>query len=473
MSLGMTTVQANMTTAMVTVTGFNVAGNTTLTLTASHPLYEPESIEVSVDVDLRSIELSADPSLEIASGMSAELMITATPAVTITIISDGTGIASVPESAARFELEGGVNNSTRINVSGVSSGNTTLTIEATADGHTTKTATVNVEVLDPLFIEAEVVSATTFNVTEGENIQINVNPNLIRDDVTTVTISIEATTGTTGLTVIPSSLELKFTDPTMSQLVTVTAADDNDYTGDRDATLRLTATGYAAATVPIRILDNDLVVTVTDRDGGFSISVDEGSDVELVINVDPAVPDSRDLDVNLSYTNITGTPETRSITVSASSTGQSFSIPVGNDGIAAQATRTFNVLIEPDSSYDVRRPSSVAVSVLNDDSAVVSILAVRDRVDEDDSAEFEVQVSNEIAVTLTVTINLTAGSSEEDFGINLDDVDVKIAAGETTALLSVRTTGDDIDEADGSLTGDHRSAVYSVGVGIWCSTNEE
>ena len=446
------------TTARFIVTGLNVAGETTLTLTASHIDYEPpESIEVLVDVDLRSIELSADPSpLEIVSGMSAELTITATPTVTITIISDDDDTASVADSA--FMLMGGAENSTEINVSGGSTGTATLMIEASMAGYTTETVTVSVEVLDPLFIEAE---PATFVLTEGENIQINVNPNLIRDDVTTVTISIEATTGTTGLTVIPSSLELEFTDPT-TQAVTVTAADDNDYTGDRDATLRLIATGYATATVPIRILDNDLEVTVTRPDGGSSISVDEGSNVELVINVDSPVPNRRDLDVNLSYTNITGTPETRFITVSASSTGQSFSIPAGDDGIAAQSTRTFSVLIEEDISYAVGAPSSVAVSVLNDDSAVVSILPPPDSIVEGQSALFEVQVSNEIATTLTATINLAITGG--DFGINPGpgNTDVVIAAGNTTALLTVRTATDEIGEAYGSLTAEIVSLAPEV-----------
>ena len=443
------------TTARFIVTGLNVAGETTLTLTASHIDYEPpESIEVPVDVDLRSIELSADPSpLEIVSGMSAELTITATPTVTITIISDDDDTASVADSA--FMLMGGAENSTEINVSGGSTGTATLMIEASMAGYTTEIVTVSVEVLDPLLIKAV---PATFDLTEGENIQINVNPNLIRDDVTTVTISIEATTGTTGLTVSASSLE--FTD-TMSQLVTVTATDDGRYTGDRDATLTLTATGYATETVTIRILDNDLVVTVTEPDGGSLISVDEGSDVELVINVDPPVPDLRNLDVNLSYTNITGTPETISITVPAGRTSQSFSIPAGDDEIAAQATRTFNVLIEPDiSSYAVGASSSVAVSVLNEDSAVVSIFALSDRVDEGTPAQFEVQVSNEIAVSLAVTIVFTTTGG--DFGIDLRSTNVVIAAGNTTALLTVRTAPDEVGEAYGSLTAEIVSLAPEV-----------
>ena len=81
----------------------------------------------------------------------------------------------------------------------------------------------------------------------------------------------------------------------------------------------------------------------------------------------------------------------------------------------------------------------------------MSIFALSDRVDEGDSAQFEVRVSNEIATTLTATISLTAGLGE-DFGINLDDTDVVIVAGETRALLTVGTTDDDIDEDNGSLT---------------------
>ena len=442
-SLGTTNVQADMTTATVTVTGFNVDGETTLTLMASHIDYEPESIEVPVNVDLRSIELSVMPSpLEIVSGMSAELTITATPAVTITIISGDAGIASVPGSAAAFMLMGGAENSTEITVIGGSTGTTTLMIEASMAGYTTETATVNVEVLDPLLIE---VMPATFDLTEGENIQINVNPNLIRD-VTTVTISIEATTGTTGLTVMPSSLEFTGTE---MRTATVTATNDNVYTGDRNATLTLTATGYATETVPIRILDNDLVVTVTRPDGESLISVNEGSDVDLVINVDPSVPDLRDLDVNLSYTNITDTLETISITVPAGRTSQSFSIPAGDDEIAAQATRTFNVLIEQDSSYGRGDPFEVGISVLNEDSAVVSISAASGPVGEDaEEAQFEVQVSNEIATSLTVSIEFTTMG---EFEISPSSAVVVIAAGETTALLTVGTIDDDIDEPDGSL----------------------
>ena len=108
----------------------------------------------------------------------------------------------------------------------------------------------------------------------------------------------------------------------------------------------------------------------------------------------------------------------------------------------------------------------VTVNVVNDDSAVVSILALSSTVNEGTSALFEVQVdATEIATSLTVTINLTAGTGE-NFGINLDDVNVVIAAGETNAMLTVGTTGDDIDEADSSLTATINSLTQSPVSGV-------
>ena len=137
-----------------------------------------------------------------------------------------------------------------------------------------------------------------------------------------------------------------------------------------------------------------------------------------------------------------------------------------NDDIAAQSTRNIVISVATGAGYT---PSvdPVTVNVVNDDSAVVSILAVSSTVNEGTSAQFEVQVDNatEIETSLTVTINLTAGTGE-NFGINLDDVNVVIAAGETNAMFTVGTTGDDIDEADSSLTATISSLTLSPVSGV-------
>ena len=61
--------------------------------------------------------------------------------------------------------------------------------------------------------------------------------------------------------------------------------------------------------------------------------------------------------MNLSYTNvISGEMETISITVPAGSTSQDFSIFVGDDDIAAQPTRTFDVSLEQGDGYVMGDP---------------------------------------------------------------------------------------------------------------------
>ena len=76
------------TAAIFTVTAGLDAGNTTLTLTARHPLYDLASAEVDVRVDLQPIELSVGPSpLEVVIGTSKVLTIgvSATEGVTLTV----------------------------------------------------------------------------------------------------------------------------------------------------------------------------------------------------------------------------------------------------------------------------------------------------------------------------------------------------------------------------------------------------
>ena len=426
-----------------TVTAGLDAGDETLTLTASHPDYDSTSTKVDVRVDLRPIELSVMPSpLEVVIGTSKILTIgvSATEGVTLTVTVDRDD--RIEELAAEYLLTSG-ETSTEISVRGDNIGDTTLTIEAEAEGYTSATTTVSVEVLDSLRIVTDPLG--TFDLEEGSTQAISVSLSRIeagRENVM-VTIKPEGI----GLTVIPASLMLS---DTTSRIVTVMVDEDTEYNPGRSGMLTLTADDYTTATVTVMILEDDLPVEVriTTLEGQASTTISE-ADGNVMLRLTLSRPIGQNLQVNLSYMGDSGlaTGAPSNVVVPASSMSQSFSISVDDD-IAAQATRTFNVLIEPDSSYAVGTSSSVTVSVLNDDTAVVSILPPPDSIDEGDTAEFEVQVSNEIATTLTVTINLTAGSSEEDFGINLDDVDVEIAAGETTALLTVDTTGDDIKRSE-------------------------
>ena len=199
----------------------------------------------------------------------------------------------------------------------------------------------------------------------------------------------------------------------------------------------------------VAIQHNNSVVTITGPGGASSVTINENSSATLVINVEPSVPDGRSLDVNLSYRDaISGTTEMRTITVPAGSTSYEFPFPVGDDEIAAQSTRIVSVSLAP-GGYGMGDPSSVNINVLNDDSAEVSISAVSDRVDEGASAQFEVQVDKEIAVSLAVTIDLI--TTREGSEISRSSTDVVITAGNTPALLMVDAMEDSV-EVDSFLT---------------------
>ena len=234
-----------------TVTAGLAAGDETLTLTASHPDYESANAVVDVRVVLRPLELSVEPSpLEVVIDKSAELTIevSATEGATLTVTIDRDGI--IKELADEYLLMSGETR-TEISVRGDNIGDTTLTIEAEAEGYTSSTTTVSIEVLDLLRIEADTDRLSL--VEGGANAELSVNLNRIDAGRGSVTVMIEPEGS--GLTVSESSLT--FNSSSLGpQFITVDTTTDSTYTGDRSATLTLTADDYATTMVIVTILEN-------------------------------------------------------------------------------------------------------------------------------------------------------------------------------------------------------------------------
>ena len=196
------------TTARFTVAGLD-AGIATFMLTASRSGYSSASTEVTVTVYLPPVGLSVPTSLEFEQGATGLLTVGVSESTqaTITIESNDTDIARVPDSAATFTLMGGEGNSTMIEVSGNDFvGVTTLKVTATADGYEQETVIVTVEALNRLRIEAP----ATFDLTERESTQISVRLTRIAAGIDTVMLEIEPGS---GLTVSSSSLTFMDTMP--------------------------------------------------------------------------------------------------------------------------------------------------------------------------------------------------------------------------------------------------------------------
>ena len=396
------------TSAIFTVRGLNVAGETTLTLTAEHDDYDSASTTVDVSVYLRQIGLSVEPSpLVIVEEMSEELELSVSAntdvTLTVTVARDGENIISGfdPEYLLSGEM------STEINVIGLKSGDTTLTITAEAVGYTDETAIVSVMVLGILRIE---VVPATFDLTEGESTQISVSPNLIRDNVSTVTINIFPTEGTEGLNVTPSSLRFANTDP---QTVTVTATSNTDYTRDRTAELLLSADDYAATVVTVNITEDDLQPIRLMVVGETDLNLVRFTSTDITVSVDVAT----DLTVKAEGTVRLEAGASSEYSLTGDALSQQIQIEAVSVG---EGTVTFTV----GGARQLRATAVVSVTVITPTltiSASVDELEIEARTTEGLTVTVNVEAGDTDNVTVTTTVmgNTDAVSVESPVGVSV------------------------------------------------------
>ena len=382
----------------------------TVTLTAMGYVTATVTVEITDD-ELPPIELSVEPSpLMIVTEMSAILTIEVQTTATIMISSSNTEIARVGP-AAPFTL--GERSSREISIRGGNVGATTLTIEATAEGYATETTQVTVVVLVPLSIEAV---PAMLNLVEGDSTQIRVSVSRIDAARDTVTVMIELEGS--GLTVRESSLT--FSNNLESRFITVETTNDNTYTGDSSRTLILTAEDYATATVTVTIIEDDYVVSITSFDGRDRVELTEGEESSVSLRLTVSPPANRELAVNLDYTDDVGalTGELSSVqpsvvstvvTVPANAATHTFVIPVVDDRIAAEGTRTASIeLQQPGDGYIVSDDNKVEVAVMDDDVATVSISPEKYAVKGDTivfTVTLDLATDQATSISLTLTYN--------------------------------------------------------------------
>ena len=163
-------------------------------------------------------------------------------------------------------------------VVGVNIGMTTVTVTAEADGYAVGTATVMVEVVDTLRIETD--SNMLSLVEGGDGTQLSVGVNRIAGSE--VTINVEAPP---GLSVSASELTFSSSSPD-PKVITVTAVEDDRYTGDRSETLILTADGYTSTTVTVNITEDDpRPVLVISEVSALAIDLAARATEALTVNV--------------------------------------------------------------------------------------------------------------------------------------------------------------------------------------------
>ncbi len=178
--------------------------------------------------------------------------------------------------------------------------------------------------------------------------------------------------------------------------------------------------------------------------------VTEGAAALFTVSASPAPSAALDVTVNVTASGDYGiTTGTQTVTIPTSGTATLTVATTGDSVDEADGSAT--VTVTDRAAYDVSSTAgSAKVNIADDDDPpvpTVSVVAGSD-VTEGAAALFTVSASPAPSAALHVTVNVTASG---DFGVATGSRTVTIPTS-GSATLSIATTGDSVDEADGSAT---------------------
>ncbi len=322
------------------------------------------------------------------------------------------------------------------------------------------------------------IDPTELTVTEGSSKSYSVE--LTSQPAGDVTVTVSGHSGTdvalSGATLTSNVLTFTAGNWSTAQLVTVTAAEDDDAVTDAAVALvhAIASTDDSAYDA---LADVSVTVSITEDDSvgvmiaPTSLTVTEGSSVDYSVELtsEPAG------DVTVTVSGHAGTGAALSgTTLSADNvltftaanwdTAQSVTV-TGADDDTAEADETVTlahaIASADDSAYDALSDVSVTVTVQDNDSVGVMIAPTSLTVTEGSSVDYSVELTSELAGDVTVTVSGHAGTGAALSGTTLsaDNVLTFTAMNWDTAQ-SVTVTGadDDTAEADETVTLAHAIA---------------
>ncbi len=351
----------------------------------------------------------------------------------------------------------------------VAAGSCVITVTASATNYNEATANFTITVSE---VAGVTVSETERTVPEDGGMA-DYTVILTSAPTAEVTIAVASDTDTAA-TVSPASLTFTTTNWDTAQTVTVTGVNDDidNPSDERTATLSHTPTSADAGynTVPIA----SVTVTVTDDDdAGITVSETELAVAEadgtgaytLILNTQPAA------DVTIAVVSdapLVATVSSASLTFTPTNwnTAQTVTVTGVDDTINNTPPRTATVshtATSTDTNYDAEGIDPVTVTATDDDAAlpVISIAAGTSPVIEGTAATFTVTADTAPMANLSVMVTVTDSG---DFIAGVAPTTVTIAAGATTATLTVATMADTDDEPNGVVTATLRTGTgYMVG----------
>ena len=431
----------------------------------------------------QNTEDPAEPEISIASdgditeGSAASFTVTASPApasaLDVTVEVSQSGDYGATTGAQTVTIPTGGSYTLTVATSNDSAdeadGSVTATVN-TGSGYTVSAtagaATVAVSDDDPPSATPEISISAGSGVTEGSDATFTVTASPAPAADLTVSVSVSQS-GDFGVTTGAQTVTIPASG---SYTLTVATTNDSDDEADGSVTATVdSGTGYTVSattsTATVAVADDDDPPSATPE---ISIAagsgVTEGNSATFTITASPtpqaALPVSVSVTQSGDYGVITGA---RTVTIPASGS-YTLTVATGNDS-ADEADGSVTATVDTGTGYTVSATAGTAtVAVADDDDpppATPEIsIAAGNGVTEGSDASFTITANPTPAAGLTVSVSV---SQSGDFGVTTGVQTVTIPAG-GSYTLTVATSDDSTDEADGSVT-----ATLNTGTGYTVS----
>ena len=446
----------------------------TVTLSASGGDYGGETATVAVSVDDDDIAgLVADPdSLTISEAGSGtfEVSLATEPSqqVSVSVSSGDSSAVSVPSQALTFTRSNWSVAQT-VTVRGVDDDDAgdesvTVTLSASGGDYGGETATVAVTVDDD-DTAGLVVSRASLTISEAGSGTFEVS--LATEPSQQVSVSVSS--GDSSAVSVPSqALTFTRSNWSVAQTVTVRGVDDDD-AGDESVTVTLSASGgdYGGETaeVTVTVDDDDTAGLVVSR---ASLTVGEDGDATFTVSLATRPTQQVSVTVASGDSSAVSVPS-QALTFTSGNWGTAQSVTVS--GVHDDDTRdeTVTVTLSASGGDYGGETATVAVTILDDDTAGLVVSRASLTVGEDGDATFTVSLATRPTQQVSVTV-----ASGDSSAVSVPSQALTFTRSNWSVAQTVTVRGvDDDDAGDESVTvtlsasgGDYGGETATVAVSV-------
>ncbi len=301
------------------------------------------------------------------------------------------------------------------------------------------------------------IAGSAASVTEGGPAQFTLTVSPV--PITALDVNVRVTEVGTFISGAKGDRTVTIPANTAATLFDVDTSDDavDEANGSITAAVR-SGSGYtlgSPSTATVTVNDNDVQPSISIAAGS---AVAEGGDAMFTLTAAPipAANVSVDVDVTETGTFISGSKGTRTVLLSAGTATATFVVGTDDDSID-ESHGSVTATVEAGDGYTVGVPRSASVPVNDDDGTtvskpVVTVAAGATSVTEGDAITFTLTAIPAPTQRISVEATVSGVNVEQFVGsTSRGMVSVPIEASQTMATFTVPTTGDMIDEPDGTV----------------------